>query len=328
MHEQHPASEAPQMHLNPDGTTRPETEEERIARVKERESFRARLAKIQATADKYRMTPEERKDFLASTLPGADTLKDSTLSKLYTDYRPTDRVLFTDAQGDHHSARVNGRNDDDILITIEDDDSSINGNTFYALTSNLIMVEKGSGHGPAFEPAARHQPAELDAEELFAGILIDRPAVLREQAARKQAGIPVAIQRLHTDARIPTQAQHGDAGYDLHALHESSTSPGGRSIVGTGIAVAIPHGFVGYIKPRSGLAARHGIDVLGGVIDAGYRGEIKVILHNTGDQMVHLGTGDRIAQLVIQPVASVAFAETDTLPDSDRAAGGFGSTGQ
>lgn len=130
------------------------------------------------------------------------------------------------------------------------------------------------------------------------------------------------------EATLPTQARRGDAGYDLTSAEPGLVAPGGRHMFGTGIAVAIPEGYVGYIKPRSGLAAKHGIDVLGGVIDAGYRGEIKVILLNTSVHsafMVH--EGDRIAQLVIQPVASATFRKVTSLPASERAEGGFGSTG-
>jgi dUTP pyrophosphatase len=95
----------------------------------------------------------------------------------------------------------------------------------------------------------------------------------------------------------------------------------------TGIAVAIPDGYVGFIKPRSGLAYKHGIDVLGGVIDSGYRGEIGVILLNTDAEAFPINVGGRIAQLVIQPVALVNWAEVEDLPESERSGAGFGSTG-
>lgn len=138
----------------------------------------------------------------------------------------------------------------------------------------------------------------------------------------------VPIKRLHGDAKIPSQAKKSDAGYDLHAIERYDLEPGEREMFRTGIAVAIPDGHVGYIKPRSGLAARNGLDVLGGVIDSGYRGEIGVILLNTDTtETIHVGKGDRIAQLVIQPVASATFLEVAELETSDRGQGGFGSTG-
>lgn len=137
--------------------------------------------------------------------------------------------------------------------------------------------------------------------------------------------VPLAL--LNEYAQMPTQAHKGDAGYDLYSTSgKTILAPGDRSPFGTGVAVAIPEGYVGYIKPRSGLAARHGIQVLGGVIDAGYRGEIKVLLLNTGRVDADIAHGERIAQLVIQPVASVEFAVTE-LDESGRGAGGFGSTG-
>ena len=139
--------------------------------------------------------------------------------------------------------------------------------------------------------------------------------------------IEVPIER-GAQAVIPTQARKWDAGYDLYSTSAKTIlAPGDRSSFGTGIAVAIPEGYVGYIKPRSGLAARHGIDVLGGVIDAGYRGEVKVLLVNTGKVDADIAHGERIAQLVIQPVASVEFIEVEALEESERGTGGFGSTG-
>ena len=139
----------------------------------------------------------------------------------------------------------------------------------------------------------------------------------------------ILVERLHPDAKLPVRATEGDAGADLHAAASAVVYPGGRGMIGTAIAVAIPEGYVGYIKPRSGLAAKQGINVLGGVIDAGYRGEIKVMLHNTDqNKPLFVGAGDRIAQLVIQPVALPEFRESiGGLPESVRGVGGFGSTG-
>lgn len=138
----------------------------------------------------------------------------------------------------------------------------------------------------------------------------------------------VEIVRLHDHAVMPTQAKRSDAGYDLCAIEDDAIYPGCRTTFRTGIAVAIPEGYVGYIKPRSGLAAKHGIDVLAGVIDSGYRGEIGVVLYNTDRNQTFVVTpGDRIAQLVIQPVMGVDFRLVGTLPASERLGSGFGSTG-
>lgn len=136
------------------------------------------------------------------------------------------------------------------------------------------------------------------------------------------------VRRLTPGAVLPRQATPGDAGYDLSAAEALNVWPKHRELVGTGIAVAIPDGHVGYIKPRSGLAHKHGINILGGVIDSGYRGEVKVILHNTGTEPFPVTPGDRIAQLVIQPVAALTVAEVDALPgEPARGTNGFGSTG-
>lgn len=138
----------------------------------------------------------------------------------------------------------------------------------------------------------------------------------------------IDIKRLDHEAVVPEQAKASDAGYDLCANGGYQLEAGERAVIGTGIAVAIPEGYVGYVKPRSGLAVRCGIDVLAGVIDSGYRGEIGVVLLNTDmDNSFTVAPGDRIAQLVIQPVMDVQWTEVTELPDSERAMGGFGSTG-
>lgn len=138
----------------------------------------------------------------------------------------------------------------------------------------------------------------------------------------------VDIKLLDHEAVVPAQAKYSDAGYDLTALEGYDLGPGERQPFRTGIAVAIPAGHVGYIKPRSGLAARHGIDVLAGVVDAGYRGEVLVLLVNTDTtDTFSVAPGDRIAQLVIQPVAKVAFLQVAELEESHRGHNGFGSTG-
>ena len=144
--------------------------------------------------------------------------------------------------------------------------------------------------------------------------------------------VTIPIRRLDTDLPLPSYAHAGDAGADLVA-RESVTlaAGGGRALVGTGIALALPVGWAGFVQPRSGLALRHGVTVLNspGLIDAGYRDELKVLLVNTDPTTDYeVARGDRIAQLVIQPVAEVAFDVVDDLPDSARDTGGFGSTGR
>ncbi len=137
--------------------------------------------------------------------------------------------------------------------------------------------------------------------------------------------------RLADAARAPSRAHDGDAGYDLHAAEAASLGPGERASVGTGIAVEIPDGCAGLVLPRSGLAARHGISVVNapGLIDAGYRGEVRVLLLNTDrSEPFEVATGDRIAQLVIVRHEAPELIEADSLEKSVRGAGGFGSSGR
>jgi dUTP pyrophosphatase len=136
--------------------------------------------------------------------------------------------------------------------------------------------------------------------------------------------------RLDERARLPTRAHDGDAGLDLYALEPVVLAAGERASVPTGIAVEIPVGHAGLVLPRSGLAARHGISVVNapGLIDSGYRGEVRVLLLNTDRaRPFELDGGDRIAQLVLVPVALPTPTEVDALSDSERGAGGFGSSG-
>jgi len=144
--------------------------------------------------------------------------------------------------------------------------------------------------------------------------------------------LTVPVRRLDPDLPLPSYAHPGDAGADLVAREGAVLrAGGGRALVPTGIAVAIPAGWAGFVQPRSGLALRHGVTVLNspGLIDAGYRDELKVVLVNTDpDDDYEVHRGDRIAQLVLRPVASATFAPVDLLPDSHRATGGFGSTGR
>ncbi|OKL54884.1 deoxyuridine 5'-triphosphate nucleotidohydrolase [Bowdeniella nasicola] len=142
--------------------------------------------------------------------------------------------------------------------------------------------------------------------------------------------LTISVQLLHPDARLPHRAHYDDAGADLMSVEECEIAPGERALVGTGIAIEVPRGYAAFVHPRSGLAAKQGLTVLNapGTIDSGYRGEVKVIVHNTDPHATaHIGVGDRIAQLVIQEVALPRFTAADRLSDSERAAGGFGSTG-
>ncbi len=129
---------------------------------------------------------------------------------------------------------------------------------------------------------------------------------------------------------VPVYAHPGDAGADLVSTEQVRLEPGRRALVGTGVRIALPEGYVAFVVPRSGLAARHGITVVNapGTVDAGYRGEIKVSLLNTDpDEAFDVAPGDRIAQLIVMPVPRVTFIPVETLPESVRGEGGFGSTG-
>ncbi|HZD69652.1 MAG TPA: dUTP diphosphatase [Actinomycetes bacterium] len=144
------------------------------------------------------------------------------------------------------------------------------------------------------------------------------------------ADLEVLVERLDRNVPMPHYAHAGDAGADLVTTVDVVLKPGERAVLPTGIAVALPVGFAGFIHARSGLAARHGIAVVNapGTVDSGYRGEVKVILVNLDPvEPLVLRRGDRIAQLVIQRVEHAQFSEVERLPASERGAGGFGSTG-
>jgi dUTP pyrophosphatase len=143
-------------------------------------------------------------------------------------------------------------------------------------------------------------------------------------------GLPVAVVRLDPGLPLPSYAHPGDAGADLMTTVDLSLAPGERALAPTGIALALPEGYVALVHPRSGLAARHGLSIVNtpGTIDAGYRGEIKVLLVNhDSTQPVELRRGDRIAQLVVQRFERAVFTEVAALPESVRGIGGYGSTG-
>jgi dUTP pyrophosphatase len=141
--------------------------------------------------------------------------------------------------------------------------------------------------------------------------------------------IELPIVRLRQEATLPERAYAGDAGLDLAACEPVRLGPGERAVVPTGLAVAIPEGYAGFVQPRSGLAARHGIAVVNspGLIDSGYRGEIRVVLLNTDTGRTWaVGPGERIAQLVVLPIPELDVVEVDELPGSERGVRGFGSS--
>lgn len=141
-------------------------------------------------------------------------------------------------------------------------------------------------------------------------------------------GHPVPVKKLDPEAIMPTKANDTDAGYDLYALEDLEIGPVNQKLVKTGISMAIPKGYVGLIWPRSGLAYKHGLDVFAGVIDAGYRGDIGVILYNSKvNDHYKIKKGDRIAQILFQKIEGFDLVEVEDLEDSQRGLGGFGSSG-
>jgi dUTP pyrophosphatase len=146
--------------------------------------------------------------------------------------------------------------------------------------------------------------------------------------------VQVRVVRLRADARMPVYMSAGAAGLDLHASfsgdEEAAIAPGERALVGTGLSMAIPVGFEGQVRPRSGLALKHGVTVLNapGTIDSDYRGEVMVLLVNHGRERFVVKSGERVAQLVIAPVTRVALGEVEALDDTARGVGGYGSTGR
>lgn len=142
--------------------------------------------------------------------------------------------------------------------------------------------------------------------------------------------VDVLVTRIDPEVPLPTYAKAGDAGADLVTTRDVSLAPGERTVVPTGIAIALPDGYAAFVHPRSGLALKHGVSIVNapGTVDAGYRGEINVLLINHDPrEHVEFRRGDRIAQLVIQRVERAVFHEVERLPGSDRGDGGFGSTG-
>ena len=144
------------------------------------------------------------------------------------------------------------------------------------------------------------------------------------------SALEIQVVRLDPDLPLPSYAHPGDAGADLHTTVDVVLAPGERALVPTGIALALPEGHVALVHPRSGLAARHGVSIVNapGTVDAGYRGEVKVLLINLDPaESVTLRRGDRVAQLVVQRFETASFVEVEVLPSSVRGDGGYGSTG-
>ena len=148
---------------------------------------------------------------------------------------------------------------------------------------------------------------------------------------RPPHAVDVLVRRLDPDVPLPSYAHPGDAGLDLVTTVDAILEPGERALLPTGIAIALPEGYAGFVHPRSGLALKHGLSIVNapGTVDAAYRGELAVTVINLDRrEAVHLRRGDRIAQLVVQRVEHAVLDEVDTLPGSDRGEGGFGSSGR
>ena len=139
---------------------------------------------------------------------------------------------------------------------------------------------------------------------------------------------PIAIKKLTKSATVPTKNNTSDAGWDLYAVEDAVINSGDRTTIATGVAMAIPEGYVGLIWPRSGLAVKSGVDVFAGVIDSGYRGEIKVCLYNSSKEELKITTGDRIAQFLLQESPSFSLTIVDSLDITERGGDGFGSSGK
>jgi dUTP pyrophosphatase len=150
-------------------------------------------------------------------------------------------------------------------------------------------------------------------------------------SVRPMTGPRLLVKRLDPELPLPRFAHLGDAGVDLHSADTITLAAGARGVVGTGLAVAIPDGYVGLVTPRSGTAVRAGLSMVNtpGIVDSGYRGEVRIVLINLDpSEPIAIERGDRVGQLVIVPVATVDVVETDELPESARGEGGFGSSGR
>ncbi|MBC7247165.1 MAG: dUTP diphosphatase [Actinobacteria bacterium] len=151
----------------------------------------------------------------------------------------------------------------------------------------------------------------------------------KKVAGPRGEGVRLRLRRLVPDVELPSYAHEGDAGLDLRSAEDVVLKPGGRALVGTGFSMALPEGYAAFVQPRSGLAAKHGISIVNtpGLIDCHYRGEVKVILVNLGEEEFTVRKGDRIAQMVVQRVERAEPVEVEELDETPRGEGGFGSTG-
>lgn len=139
--------------------------------------------------------------------------------------------------------------------------------------------------------------------------------------------IKIKVKRLHADAVIPSYAHPGDAGMDVYSVEDYSLMPGERALIPTGLSIELPEGYVSLVWDKSGLAIKNGIKIMGGVIEYTYRGEYKVILLNTSKQVFEIKKGQKIAQVLIQPIITAEIEEVSDLSETLRGGGGFGSTG-
>lgn len=144
----------------------------------------------------------------------------------------------------------------------------------------------------------------------------------------KNRVVKIKVKKLHPDAVIPSYSHPGDAGMDIFSLEKYDLKPGERHMFKTGISMSIPEGYVALVWDKSGLAGKHGIKAMGGVIDSGYRGEYLIVLLNTSNKAYTINIGDKIAQVLIQPIVSVEVEEVKALDETDRGDGSFGSTGK
>lgn len=162
---------------------------------------------------------------------------------------------------------------------------------------------------------------------LIAAAAFGLALAIRSDARKPPVKIPAIVSR--DSAALPKKAYLGDGAADIHAAEEATISPGGRALVSGGFKIALPQGYAALVLPRSGLALKNGITVLNapGLVDAGYRGEVGVVLQNHGAEPFTVAVGDRIAQLMVVPVIDWTLAKTTSLPGSERGEGGFGSSG-
>ena len=217
---------------------------------------------------------------------------------------------------------------------------------FYATLGNMLAIAHGAGgrlQGTVVpESFLPHSSPQLDgpvpgAEGPEQYGRAEGPEVRQPASPELQRGepadrgsnkdVPLRVERVSPFAKLPLRVYDDDAGYDLFSAEDTLLMPGARATIGTGLKFAVPRGHAGFIWDKSGIAARHGIKTLGGVLDANYRGELKVILTNLGQTPYPIRRGEKIAQLVIKPIAHPELVETRIEEATERGTGGFGSTG-